>query len=68
MFRAEFLSSLDLKIAQPFSYLWKFVLYINDTYMALLCKNMCGFDKYSKLERVVVSLSLLEYHIVVPNS
>ena len=30
MFRAEFLSSLDLEIAQPFNYLCEFVLYIND--------------------------------------
>ena len=50
--------------------------------MSLLCKAMCGsdkcfkclsyeiklrFDKQLKLERVVVSLSLMEYYLVIPN-
>ena len=50
--------------------------------MAFLCETMCGsdkclnclsyeiklwFDKHIKLGRVVVSLNLLEYHLVIPN-
>ena len=48
MFRAEFLSSLDLGIAQSLNKLSVLVLlYINDTQMALLCETMCGCDECS---------------------
>ena len=31
----------------------------------LFCEVLFDFDEYSKLERVVVSLNLLEYHLLI---
>ena len=39
----------------------------DERFSCFILLRFVRFDKHSKLEKFVVSLSLLEYHLVIPN-